>query len=136
MKSRFDKSEFREKMWTAWGNDLPRVQYRAEPMPGTPHLCLLGNGCSTASLDEFLHQIEANKRTEKGKCFTFPVCSDKSEEDTYILEGWEVYTSPDSCYEALVILFYSALYPYQVIKKYMGDKLAEEYQFKKLTVFN
>lgn len=134
--SGFDQFEFRAKMRKAWGNNTPRIQYRCEPMPGTPHLRLLGDGSSTASLEEFLKRIQLNKQKETGKCFTFPVRSDKSEEDTYILEGWEVYTGLDSCYEALVILYYSAMYPYQVIKKYMGEKLAEEYRCKQLAPLN
>jgi len=136
MRNSFEQSEFKAKMFAAWGAKPPRVQYRAEPMPGTPHLRLLGEGSSTASLDDFLLRIEANKRTQKGKFFTYPVNSDKLEEDTYILEGWEIYTSIDSCYDALVILYYSALYPYQVIKKYMGEEMAQEYYNEKLATLN
>lgn len=134
--SEFDKFEFRAKMRKAWRNKPPGICYRAEPMPDAPCLRLLGCGMANMSLESFIKGLERDKETGKGHGFTFPVRSDKSEEDTYILEGWEVYTGLDSCYEALVILYYSAMYPHQVIKKYMGEKLAEEYRCKQLATLN
>ncbi|MCC5634949.1 hypothetical protein LC593_03600 [Nostoc sp. CHAB 5844] len=119
--------DFKAKMMSAWNGNPPRVEYKAEPMPGTPHIRLLGEGSSTAALDAFLGQLEKDFKQQKGKYLTYPLKSDQAEEDVYVLEGWEVYTSGESLYEALVILYYSALYPYQVIKKYMSEHLAQEY---------
>lgn len=119
--------EFRSKMLAAWNGKPPKVEYRAEPMPGTPHLRLLGDGCSTVCLDKFLSCLESDYRQQKGKFYTFPLKSDKAEEDIYYLEGWEVFTSTTSALEAMVVLYYSAMYPYQVIKKYMGESMAQQY---------
>lgn len=89
------------------------------------------------SLDAFLRDLKRSIKNQTGHYYVFPVKSDQlSEDDMYFLEGWEVYTSPDSCYEALVILYYSALYPYQVIKKYMGEDMAKEYLEKQALALN
>lgn len=105
-------------------------------MPGTPYVRLLGCGIANMSLESFVKNLETDKRTGNGHGHTFPVKGKDCEEDTYVLEGWEIYTSPDSCYEALVILYYSALYPYQVIKKYMGEEMAQEYRNQELATLN
>lgn len=118
---------FKTKMMSAWQGSPARIVYIAEPMPNTPYLRLLGNGIADMYLDGFVKDLERDMKRQSGHFYTFPLNSDKKEEDLYFLEGWEVYTSPDSCHEALVILYYSALYPYQVIKKYMGEEMAEEY---------
>ncbi len=123
-------------MMAAWKGKPPRVKFKAEPMPGTPYVRLLGCGITDMPLDKFIKNLERDIKTGKGHGYTFPLEGKDCEEDTYVLEGWEVYTSPDSCYEALVILYYSALYPYQVIKKYMGEEMAEEYRSKQLATFN
>ncbi|HLO85992.1 MAG TPA: hypothetical protein VK203_13430 [Nostocaceae cyanobacterium] len=128
--------DFKSKIAIAWNGDPPKVKYIAEPMPGTPYLRLLGNGISSTPIDKFLNYLEQDKAKQKGKYFTFPINSNQTEEDLYVLEGWEVYTSPESCYEAIVILYYSALYPYQVIKKYMGEVMAEEYLQETVSALN
>ncbi|MBD2364480.1 hypothetical protein H6G36_25460 [Anabaena minutissima FACHB-250] len=100
-------------------------------MPGTPHIRLLGDGFSSLSPDDFVKSLESDYLREKGKYFTYPLKSAKSEEDLFVLEGWEVYTSEQSVCEGLVILYYSAMYPYEVIKKYMGETLAAEFLNRK-----
>lgn len=124
-------SNFRDKLLAAWEGNPPRTEYRVEPMPGTPHIRLLGDGCSTLSLDDFIKTLENDYLKEKGKYFTYPLKSSKTEEDMFVLEGWEVYMSEQSVCEGLVILYYSAMYPYEVIKKYMGETLAAEYLSRK-----
>lgn len=121
---------FREKLLSAWGNNPPRTEYRVEPMPGSPHVRLLGDGFSSLPLEDFVKSIEDDFLKKKGKYFTYPFKSSKQEEDTFVLEGWEVYTSNESVCDGLVLLYYSAEYPYEVIKKYMGESLAAEYLLK------
>lgn len=129
--------DFKTKMLMAWKSNPPKIKYKAEPMPNTPHLRLLGSGIADMSLDQFIKDLRKDMKNQSGHYYVFPVKSDKlSEDDMYFLEGWEVYTSPDSCYEALVMLYYSALYPYQVIKKYMGEDMAQEYLEKQSVVLN
>jgi len=123
-------------MIAAWKGKPPQIKFTAEPMPGTPYVRLLGCGVTDMSLENFVQKLATDKETGNGHGHTFPVKGRDCEEDTYILEGWEVYTSPDSCYEALIVLYYSALYPYQVIKKYMGEDMAEEYRLKQLATLN
>ncbi|HLP89185.1 MAG TPA: hypothetical protein VK184_11430 [Nostocaceae cyanobacterium] len=119
--------DFKTKMLVGWNGKPPRIKFKAEPMPGTPYVRLLGCGIADMSLENFIKDLERDKKTGNGHGHTFPINGKGCEEDTYVLEGWEVYTSPDSCYEALVLLYYSALYPYHVIKKYMGEDMAAEY---------
>lgn len=126
-----DMNNFRDKLLAGWGGSPPRTEYRAEPMPGTPHIRLLGDGFSSLSLDDFIKTLETDYLKQKGKYFTYPLKSLKAEEDMFALEGWEVYKSEQGVCEGMVILYYSAVYPYEVIKKYMGESLAIEYLNKK-----
>lgn len=131
LNSGVNMNNFRDKLLAGWGGNPPRIEYRSEPMPGTPHIRLLGDGISSLSLDDFIKSLETDCLKQKGKYFTYPLKSLKTEEDMFALEGWEIYKSEQCICEGMVILYYSAMYPYEVIKKYMGESLAMEYLNKK-----
>lgn len=73
---------------------------------------------------------------QKGQYYAYVMEADRDEADTYTLKTWEVYTSPDSCYEALVILYYAPLNPYLTIKKHMGEHWAQKYLDKQALAAN
>ncbi len=79
------------------------------------------------SLEKFLAQLETDKKHQTGYYFAYVMNGCKEEADTYFLEGWEMYSSSQSCYEALVILYYSAVNPYATLLKYMGEEMASDY---------
>lgn len=79
------------------------------------------------SLESFIKDLERDMKKQKGQYYAYVMETDKDEADTYTLQTWEVYTSPDSCYEALVILYYAPLNPYLTLKKHMGEQWAQEY---------
>lgn len=88
------------------------------------------------SLESFIKDLEKDMEKQKGQYYAYVMDADKDEADTYILKTWEVYTSPDSCYEALVILYYAPLNPYLTYKKHMGERWAQEYLEEQQLVVN
>ncbi|MCZ2206430.1 hypothetical protein [Cylindrospermopsis raciborskii] len=118
---------FKARLLAAWEGDPPRIEVLAYPFPSAPHLPLSGGGCTNMSLEKFLAQLETDKKHQTGYYFAYVMNGCKEEADTYFLEGWEMYTSSQSCYEALVILYYSAVNPYATLLKYMGEEMASDY---------
>lgn len=80
--------------------------------------------------------LERDLHRQAGRYYAYVKGGNREEADTFILEGWVVYTSPDCVHEATVILYYSALNPYLAIKKWMSEDMAEEYRCKQLAVLN
>ncbi|MCM0592284.1 MAG: hypothetical protein ACSI46_15080 [Gloeotrichia echinulata DVL01] len=111
----------------AWSGDPPRVKAISQPLPNAPYLSLSGGGCGDISLDSYIKDLEKDVRSQSGKYFAYVRNSDGDEADTFTLRTWEVYTSPESCYEALVILYYAPLNEYLCLKKHKGEATAQEY---------
>jgi len=118
---------FKARLLAAWEGDPPRIEIISYPFPSAPHLPLSGGGCTSISLDKLLAQLESDRQHETGHYFAYVINGCKEEADTYFLEGWEIYSSSQSCYEALVILYYSPINPYATLRKYMGEEMANEY---------
>ncbi|HLO85993.1 MAG TPA: hypothetical protein VK203_13435 [Nostocaceae cyanobacterium] len=123
-------------VYSAWGGDPPRIYAISKPLPNAPHLPLSGGAIANMSLDNFLSDLKRDMEKQKGKYYAYVMESDKDEADTYILQTWEVYTSPESCYEALVILYYAPLNPYLTYKKHYGEHYAQEYLDELATTVN
>jgi hypothetical protein len=111
----------------AWNNDPPRIKVITQPLPNAPYVSLSGGGCANKSLDSFIKDLERDIKNESGKQFVYVRNSNGDEADTFSLQTWEIYTSPDSCYEALVILYYAPINEYLCLKKHKGEKAAQEY---------
>lgn len=119
-----------DKIRDAWSRKPPRIFSISQPMPNTPCLPLTGGSTTDKSLDVFLKELKQDFENQKGDYFAYVMDYYKSgdEADLYTLEAWQVCTSSDSIYEAIVILYYSASSPYLTIKKHMGESLAQEYK--------
>lgn len=124
------------KIYFAWKGRVPPIQVICCPMPDTPELPLTGGGISKKPLETFLKDLEKDFQQEKGRYFAYVLDYYKSgdEADTYILETWQVCTPNDGTYEAIVILYYAALNPYQAIRKHMSKELADEYLGKSMAL--
>ncbi len=79
------------------------------------------------SVESFIKDLQTDLEKQKGHYYAYVKNSEGDEADTYILQTWEVYKGDNSCYEALVILYYAALNPYLTYKKHMGEHWAQEY---------
>lgn len=121
------------KLIEAWGNDPPRILYLAHPFPDTPDLPLSGSGTADMSVETFLADLQRDYDLQQGHYFAYVMNSDKEEADTYTLSEWEVVGST-KCHEAVIILYYSAVVPYQTVLKYM-PALAEDYRHQNLREF-
>lgn len=121
---------------SSWGFKPPNVYAISAPLPDAPRLPLSGGAIANMSLDSFIKDLERDMEKQKGRYYAYVMEADRDEADTYILKTWEIYTSPDSCYEALVILYYAPLDPYLTIKKHMGEHWAQKYLDKQLLVTN
>jgi len=97
------------------------------PMPDAPELNLSGNGVARMSEEAFIRDLERDMKRHSGHYYAYVIGGIKEEADTYYLEGWVIYTSPDCVHEVTVFLYYSALNPYLTLKKYFGEAEAEEY---------
>ncbi|HLP89682.1 MAG TPA: hypothetical protein VK184_13955 [Nostocaceae cyanobacterium] len=115
------------KIFNAWKSKPPRIYIITQAMADSVEVPLSGGGMASVSADEYELKLKQDLERKTGKYYAYPMGSGECEEETFVLETWEKYTSPDSCYEAMFILYYSALYPYQVIKKHLGEDMAEEY---------
>jgi len=114
----------------SWSGDPPRIKVMVQPLPNAPYLFLSGGGNADMSLDSYINDLKRDIRNQTGKYFAYVMKSwggDKEEADTFVLQTWEVYTSPDSCYEALVILYYAPMDEYLTLKKHKGEEAAQEY---------
>jgi len=129
-------NSFKAKLLSSWTKTPPNVQYITQPMPNAPHLHLSGSGVARMSRETFIKDLERDMHRKSGHYYAYVKGGCREEADTYVLEGWVVYTSPDCIHEATVILYYSALNPYLTIKKWMSQDLAEEYRSKQLATLN
>jgi len=118
---------FKEKLLSSWENRPPSVQFITQTMPDAPELNLSGSGVARMSIDTFIRDLEREMKGHIGHYYAYVMGGCKEEADTYCLEGWVVYTSPDCVHEATVLLYYSALNPYLTLKKYFDESSAEEY---------
>lgn len=110
----------------AWTNP-PRLYIVAQPMPNAPNLSITGSGTSTASLDNYLKDLQKDFDNQKGKYFAYAKKGCKEEADTFYLITWETYTSPESCYEALIMLYYAPINEYLCLKKHFSEEWAQKY---------
>lgn len=123
-------------IYSSWDCNPPNIFAISQCLADAPRLPLSG-GCTTRmSLERFIKDLERDVEKQKGQYYAYVMEADRDEADTYTLKTWEVYTSPDSCYEALVILYYAPLNPYLTIKKHMGEHWAQKYLDKQLLVTN
>lgn len=111
----------------SWSSGPPRLYIIAEPMPNAPLVWLSGGGMANMSLDEYLKDLQKYFDNKTGKYFAYVIGGCGEEADTFILRTWDVYTSPTSCYEALIHLYYSPVNEYLCLKKHLGEKWAQEY---------
>jgi hypothetical protein len=111
----------------SWDGEPPRIKAISQVLPNAPHLWLSGGGCADTSLSNFIENLERDIKNQTGRFFAYVMNSDGDEADTFSLQTWEVYTSPDSCYEALVILYYAPINEYLCLKKYKGEDSAQRY---------
>jgi hypothetical protein len=114
----------------AWSSEPPRIKAITQPLPNAPFVYLSGGGCADMSLENYINDLKRDIRNQTGKYFAYVVKSNggnREEADTFILQTWEVYTSVESCYEALVILYYAPMNEYLTLKKYQGEEAAQEY---------
>lgn len=120
------------KLYHAWKGNVPPVQIICCAMPNSPELPLTGGGVSRKAVDDFLKNLEKDFNNQKGRYYAYVLdyYNSEDESDIYALETWQVFYPNDGTYEAVVILYYSALNPYMTIKKHMGEDLAEEYLAK------
>jgi hypothetical protein len=82
---------------------------------------------SCTHLLSYITNIKRDIRNQTGKYFAYVMGSDGDEADTFTLETWEVYTSPESCYEALVILYYAPVNEYLCLKKHKSSDAVQRY---------
>lgn len=111
----------------AWSGDPPRLYIIAEPMPNAPYVRLSGGGVADMSLDEYLSDLQKNSDNQSGKYFAYVKGGCREEADTFTLQTWDVYTSPTSCYEAFIHLYYAPVNEYLCLKKHLGEKWAQQY---------
>lgn len=111
----------------AWSGDPPRLYIIAEPMPNAPFVRLSGQGMANMSLGEYLKDLQRDFDNQSGKFFAYVKGGCKEEADTFTLQTWDVYTSPTSCYEALIHLYYAPVNEYLCLKKHLGEKWAQKY---------
>lgn len=111
----------------AWSSGPPRLYIIAEPMPNAPHVWVTGGGMANMSLDEYLKNLQKDFDNQTGKYFAYVMGGCKEEADTFTLQTWDVYTSPTSCYEALIHLYYAPVNEYLCLKKHLGEKWAQKY---------
>ncbi len=111
----------------SWKGDPPRLYIIAEPLPDAPHVRLSGGGVADMSLDEYLNTLQKNFDNQSGKYFAYVKGGCREEADTFTLQTWDVYTSPTSCYEALIHLYYAPVNEYLCLKKHLGEKWAQKY---------
>lgn len=123
-------------VYQAWECNPPRIHAISQAMPDSPPLHLSGGCMARMSLERFVNDLEEDTEKQKGQYYAYVMEADRDEADTYILKTWEIYTSPDSCYEALVILYYAPLNPYLTYKKHMGEQWAQEYLDEQLLIAN
>lgn len=110
----------------AWDNNPPPILYLAMPFPNAPDLPLSGSGTARMSIESFLQDLQQDCNHQEGHYFAYVFNSNREEPDTYRLTEWEV-VGGTKCHEAVVLLYYSPVSPYQTVLKYMPD-LAEEYK--------
>jgi hypothetical protein len=96
-------------------------------LPNAPHVTLSGGGCSNASIEDYLKDLQRDFENQTGQYFAYVMKGNKEEADTFILQTWDVYTSPTSCYEALVHLYYAPVNEYLCLKKHLGEYWAQKY---------
>jgi hypothetical protein len=114
----------------SWSGDPPRIKVIVQPLPSAPFVYLSGGGSADMSLDSYINDLKRDIRNQTGNYFAYVVKSNggsREEADTFTLQTWEVYTSSDSCYEALVILYYAPINEYLCLKKHKGEAVAQEY---------
>ncbi|HBL14238.1 MAG TPA: hypothetical protein DD379_23190 [Cyanobacteria bacterium UBA11162] len=114
-------------VFSSWGYKPPNIYAISMPLPDAPRLPLSGGAIANMSLDSFIKNLETDVKKQKGHYYAYVMEADRDEADTYTLQTWEVYTSPESCYEALVVLYYAPINPYLTYKKHMGEHWAQEY---------
>jgi hypothetical protein len=118
------------KIRDCWGGEPPKIRFISQALPNATCLPLSRSGCSNASLGDFLESLKRDRDRQSGKFFAYVKSKSggcQEEADTYSLKSWEVYTSPESCYEALVILYYAPINEYLTIKKHLGEDWAQNY---------
>ncbi|MFH7024682.1 MAG: hypothetical protein ACHBN1_04590 [Heteroscytonema crispum UTEX LB 1556] len=96
-------------------------------MPDAPHVWVAGGGMSNKPLEDYLKDLQKDFDAQAGKYFAYVMGGCKEEADTFTLQTWDVYTSPTSCYEALIILYYAPVNEYLCLKKHLGERWAQEY---------
>lgn len=98
-------------------------------MADSPNLNLTGSGTARMSLEKYLQDLERDIKKQTGYFYAFVSGHYKStdEADIYTLKTWQVCHPNDRTYEAIVILYYTALNPYLTIKKHYGNEAAQEY---------
>jgi hypothetical protein len=112
----------------SWSRTPPNIYAISEPLPNAPHVSLSGGGTARMSLEDYLKALKKDLDNQTGKYFAYVMGSkDKEEADTFILQTWDVYTSPTSCYEALIHLYYAPINEYLCLKKHMGEYWAQKY---------
>jgi hypothetical protein len=114
-------------IYSSWDCNPPNIVAISQCLPDAPRLPLSGGCTARMSLERFIKDLEQDLKKQKGQYYAYVMEADRDEADTYTLKTWEIYTSPDSCYEALVILYYAPLNPYLTYKKHMGEHWAQEY---------
>jgi len=112
---------------SAWDGEPPRLYIIAKPMPDAPHVWIAGGGMANMSLHEYLSDLQKDFDNQTGEYFAYVMGGCKEEADTFTLQTWDVYTSPTSCYEAMIILYYSPVNEYLCLKKHLGDKWAQKH---------
>lgn len=110
-----------------WDGEPPRLSIISKPLPSAPHLWLSGGGVADMSLDEYLKDLQKDFDSQTDEYFAYVMGGCGEEADTFILKTWDVYTSPTSCYEALILLYYAPVNEYLCLKKHLGEKWAQEY---------
>ncbi|HLP89354.1 MAG TPA: hypothetical protein VK184_12280 [Nostocaceae cyanobacterium] len=116
-------------LYSAWEGNPPEVYYIAQPMPNSPNLNLTGGGTAIMSLEHYLLDLESDIKKQKGHYYAFVsgFYNSQDEADIYTLTTWQVCYPNDGTYEAVVILYYSALNPYLTIRKHYGEEASQEY---------
>lgn len=111
----------------AWSSGPPRLYIIAEPMPNAPFVRLSGQGTANMSVENYLEDLKRDISNQSGKYLAYVKGGCKEEADTFTLQTWDVYTSPTSCYEALIHLYYAPINEYLCLKKHFGDDWAQKY---------
>jgi len=116
-------------LYSVWDARPPRVHAISYPIPGTPHLTLVGGSVTDMSVDKYVKDLEQEVRNQSGAYFAYVWgCHNSQDEaDIYTLQTWQICRPDDGTYEAVVLLYYAAMNPYLTIKKHFGEAEAEEY---------